>query len=187
MNNTHKYIGAITLLTRFGALENGGRIIDVGGGYQGLRNQLPETGIIYTPVDIEERVPGSGTIICNLNNLEFPFFLEQRVAAFCFLGSFEYILAKMTVLHLCRKHHKAHVVMHYQVGKHLLTSENRKYSWVAPFSVKALEEAAAILGYDIYFFDGGSNKGVIRKEMSSTILEKSCSNGCAMFIYFIPK
>ena len=40
MNNVHKYHGAKTLLNQFGALENGGRIVDIGSGYQGLRKLL---------------------------------------------------------------------------------------------------------------------------------------------------
>ncbi|KAH8051411.1 hypothetical protein JL721_11156 [Aureococcus anophagefferens] len=61
---------------------------------------------------------GIGAVLCDVNRLEFPFLLapgEARdgVAAFAFLGSFEYVLDKQTVLRLCRMHRGAHAVFAY--------------------------------------------------------------------------
>jgi hypothetical protein len=178
MNNVHKYQGAKTLLNKFGALENGGRIVDIGSGYQGLRKLLSSKDVIYTPVDVEERVPGSGTVICNLNKQEFPFFTDQKVSAFAFLGSFEYILDKMTALRSCRMKN-AHIVMHYIVG---MAKRENSYSWVAPFSKEALIEAASIIGYKIYFFSPATKDGNMTEVLSTTKLDTG-----PMFIYFTPK
>ena len=178
MNNVHKYQGAKTLLKKFGALENGGRIVDIGSGYQGLRKLLLSDPVIYTPVDVEERVPGSGTVICNLNKQEFPFFMGQKVSAFAFLGSFEYILDKMTALRSCRMRN-AHIVMHYNVG---MAKREKAISWIAPFSKEVLVEAASIVGYNIYFFSEATNGGKMKEASSPTKLHTG-----PMFIYFTPK
>lgn len=178
MNNVQKYHGAKTLLNKFGALENGGRIVDIGSGYQGLRKLLLDKKVIYTPVDVEERVPGSGTVICNLNKQEFPFFMGQKVSAFAFLGSFEYILDKMTALRSCRMRN-AHIVMHYNVG---MAKRERGFSWIAPFSKEALVEAASIVGYNIYFFSEATHDGKTKEELSRSKFLTG-----PMFIYFTPK
>jgi hypothetical protein len=103
---------AVELMNEFGALKSEGKIVDMGSGLLSLKAVLPEQERHrYIPVDVVERVPGSGTVVCNTNLHEFPLFLNEKVAAFAFLGSFEYVLDKMTVLHLCRQHQGAHIVM----------------------------------------------------------------------------
>ena len=181
-----RYHGAKTLLKKFGALENGGRIVDIGSGYQGLRKLLPNKGVIYTPVDVEERVPGSRTVICNLNKQEFPFFMGEKVSAFVFLGSFEYILDKMNVLRSCRVKN-AHIVMHYHVG---MVDQGKGFSWVAPFSKEALVESASIVGYNIYFFstrDGMTKFTQTDEENIKEVLSTTMLNTGPMLIYFTPK
>lgn len=80
MNNTAKHRGATTLLKKYGAFEEGGRTMDMGAGFQGLKRFISkEAALWYTPVDVEERIPGSGTILCNLILFEFPFFLNEKV------------------------------------------------------------------------------------------------------------
>jgi hypothetical protein len=103
---------AVELLSEFGAFKRPGRVVDMGSGLLALKTALPEEERHrYIPVDLKERVPGSGTVVCNMNQHEFPLLLQEKVTAFTFLGSFEYVLDKMTVLHLCRMHEGAHIVM----------------------------------------------------------------------------
>jgi hypothetical protein len=131
MNVTKRAVVAVNLMYEYGALterdtsksnnnnnnnstrSGQGRIVDLGSGLLALRDALPESERHrYLPVDLKERVPGSGTVICNLNEFEFPMLVDDvGVAAFTFLGSFEYILDKVTLLRLCRMHPGAHVVM----------------------------------------------------------------------------
>jgi hypothetical protein len=127
----------------------GGRIVDMGSGFLALRDALPSSERHrYLPVDLKERVPGSGTVICNLNEHEFPMLLDDDdqggVSAFIFLGSFEYILDKMTVLHLCRMHPRAHVVLVSE--KHALLSSLLTLTFVLSNSIIRLENVAQARG-----------------------------------------
>ena len=80
---------------------------------------------------------------------------RDGVAAFAFLGSFHYVLDKQTVLHLCRAHRGAHVVLAYDFGcGHAASTSAATYEWVAPLSFRAFAEAAYIADFDALFFDG---------------------------------
>jgi hypothetical protein len=106
---------AAALLLRHGAHDANGTVVDVGAGRGGLRRFLPPA-TAYVAADVTGY--GIGAVLCDVNRLEFPFLLapgEARdgVAAFAFLGSFEYVLDKQTVLRLCRMHRGAHAVFAY--------------------------------------------------------------------------
>jgi len=71
------------------------------------------------------------------------------------LGSFHYVLDKQTVLHLCRAHRGAHIVLAYNFGcGHAASTSTATYEWVAPLSFRAFAEAAQIADFDALFFDG---------------------------------
>ncbi|EGB03767.1 hypothetical protein AURANDRAFT_67753 [Aureococcus anophagefferens] len=138
---------AAALLLRHGAHDANGTVVDVGAGRGGLRRFLPPA-TAYVAADVTGY--GIGAVLCDVNRLEFPFLLapgEARdgVAAFAFLGSFEYVLDKQTVLRLCRMHRGAHAVFAYH-------SPTARFEWVAPLSFRAFAEAARIAGFDASFF-----------------------------------
>lgn len=145
MNISSRAEAAVDILDRFGSFKTpGSLLVDMGAGFQALRGITPKH-ITYTPIDLMERIKDSGTTICDLNRHEFPYFENKTIAAFTFLGSFEYILDKMTVLHLCRSRN-APILLHYQLG---LRANSGSFSWVAPLDIKALKEVCEIVGYKL--------------------------------------
>lgn len=146
MNNTLRAKRAVTVLARSIKLRRGAAIIDMGSGYHQVKQFLPRRSS-YIPVDIENRVPGSSTIICNLNEREFPFLKHKTIDAFLFLGSFEYIYDKISVLRLCRMRNAPIVMEYYFKGWQLDT-----FSWIAPLSPNVLRQAAKSVGYSTKFF-----------------------------------
>lgn len=123
------------------------RIVDIGAGFQAIRTLLP-AGVDYVPVDFEERVPGSGTVLCNLNELSFPLMGDSHVSVFLFLGSFEYVLDKVAALRLCRSK-GAPVFLQYQMASMF---DGREHQWVTPLTVRSFSEAATLAGYKAQVF-----------------------------------
>lgn len=142
-------------------------VVDMGAGLQALSRHLPH-GFAYVPVDSEERLQsGPRTLVCDLNRREFPF-VRGRVAAFVFLGSFEYMLDKLSLLHLCRKYH-APVMMHYQVGK---MKASHKARGVAPLDVHAMFVSAGITRYELTIYLADLTK------ISERNATKMCTGAC---------
>lgn len=147
MNASLRAYRAAEILNKTVNLRHGASVVDMGSGYQQLKNFLP-TRSHYVPVDIQDRIPGSSTVICNLNEKEFPFLDWTEIDAFLFLGTFEYLFDKISVLRLCRSRN-AHVVMEYHFGR----SESDLYIWVAPLRPNVLRHAAKGVGYSTEFID----------------------------------
>lgn len=145
MDIGHRAKYAVRYLEQKGLLQKkNGIVVDIGAGYQKMRNELPDH-IGYAPVDFVERIPGSKTSICNLNDNEFPFFRGKNVVAYTFLGSFEYILDKLLVLRLCRSRNVP-VYMSYIFNG---GSRTANFEWVTPLSYDSFSAAAEIAGYKI--------------------------------------
>lgn len=147
MNGTGRAVTAVEILKLKGVISDTPSsqnpvIVDIGAGFQAIRSILP-ANVEYIPVDFEERVPGSETVLCNLNDGSFPFVLDKKVSVFLFLGSFEYILDKVTALRACRQRN-APVLLHYQLGK---TYEGKQFQWVAPLTVRTFSKAAVHAGF----------------------------------------
>lgn len=144
---------AVEILKKKGRFDSSNvTVVDIGAGNQLMRTVLPKN-VRYAPVDFKERVPGSGTSICNLNDSQFPFFSDRKIAAYVFLGSFEYVLDKLLVLRLCRKTNApVYMVYHFDSAVKL---EN--FEWVTPLSYDSFHAAAEIAGYKVTVYRWGKH------------------------------
>ena len=190
---------AASLLHRHGVFGESrsqmGVVVDMGAGFQVLSQFLPH-GVRYAAVDVQQRVPGRPTTICNLNRQEFPFFSQGSVLAYTFLGSFEYMLDKMSILRLCRST-GAPIVMHYQVG---MAQVQNNFRWVAPFDLSTLYVAAQIASYRLRVYaepaaDESASKRTDRfdhavansaVELTQAAAMRTCRSGCVTYLYFEP-
>lgn len=186
MNVTDRAAGAVALLkrdsrtftTRLAQTAVGSQppaIVDMGAGLHALSNHLPP-GFAYVPVDSVTRVHNDGhqTLICDLNRRQFPF-INAPVAAYAFLGSFEYILDKLGVLHQCRKY-EAPIIMQYLVRR---TIKTPTIHWVAPLDVRSMQEAADIADFELMVFLENL------KKVSLHEAERACVQPC--YFLFEPR
>ncbi|GBG00628.1 GDP-L-fucose synthase, partial [Raphidocelis subcapitata] len=83
----------------------------------------------YLPVDYKAR--SEETIVCNLNNIEFPHAqLENyNVVAFLALGSLEYVIHRWALVASLAMYPNAVTIIHYQFGK---GRSAKDFAWVSP-------------------------------------------------------
>lgn len=114
-------------------------VIDIGAGFAGLRHVIRNAS--YLAVDSLRRVdPSVPFARCDINALQFPFVPREQhgQVTFAFLGSFEYIIDKVSVLRLIH-YMRGHVIMHYLVGKHSnVNSEAVRWVTVLDYPVAVL-------------------------------------------------
>jgi len=145
-------------------------IVDMGAGFHKLREFVPPQ-FTYVAVDSMVRVSGE-TLICDFNRLEFP--LLSEVAAFAFLGSFEYLIDKLSIVRLCRMFNAA-IILQYNAGMHRVSET---FHWVAPLDVATLYEVAKLTNYHLRVFEPILNgRKVIELKRALAITRETCP-GC---------
>ncbi|GBF93890.1 hypothetical protein Rsub_06889 [Raphidocelis subcapitata] len=106
-------------------------VVDIGAGQESPRKVIKRMGlnVKYLPVDYKAR--SEETIVCNLNNIEFPHAqLENyNVVAFLALGSLEYVIHRWALVASLAMYPNAVTIIHYQFGK---GRSAKDFAWVSP-------------------------------------------------------
>ncbi|GBF97819.1 hypothetical protein Rsub_11345 [Raphidocelis subcapitata] len=107
-------------------------LVDIGAGEEAPRGIMKRMGlqhVAYLPVDYKAR--SADTIVCNLNNIEFPHAQlgKYNVVGFLFLGSLEYVIHRWALVASLAMYPNAVSVIHYSYGMAYYGDE---YAWVAP-------------------------------------------------------
>jgi hypothetical protein len=110
-------------------------VCDIGCGMQSLRNLIPK-GSVYLPVDLNKWT--ADTLVCNLNQGEFPKKYSEVSDVVCLLGVIEYIY-ELDDLFESAAVYSDRVIVSYNPTD-MVKSDRRGYGWVNDLTVGELEQ-----------------------------------------------
>ncbi|GBG00485.1 hypothetical protein Rsub_13304 [Raphidocelis subcapitata] len=113
-------------------------VVDIGAGQEAPRLVMKQMGlehVAYLPVDYKARSPD--TIVCNLNNIEFPHAQLEgyNVVGFLALGSLEYVIHRWALVASLAMYPNTVTVIHYQFGA---IYSDQDFAWLWQFYGLAL-------------------------------------------------